>query len=136
MPPAARLHFREGGLARGPPFAFLLLLGLELLYPILELRGHVGIAQRGHIAQLASLRDVAEQAAHDLARPCLRQVVGPDDALGPRNLPDALGHRLADLALQLLAALEVALERDERANGLPGVLVLLADHRALGDLGV
>src|SRR3954453_16413387 len=57
--------FQKGGPCARPPFLVLsVLLGLELLHPVLELRGHVGIAQGGHITQLAALGDVPQQAAH------------------------------------------------------------------------
>src|ERR687890_1857223 len=89
------------------------LLLLALLDLALELLHHVGVAQRGDVAELLALGDVAQQAAHDLARPRLRQVVGPDDALGPRELADPLGDVLADLADEVVVAVHVALERDE-----------------------
>src|SRR5262245_23147389 len=89
---------------------------------LVELRDHVGVAQRGDVAQLAALADVAQQAAHDLPRARLRQVVGPDDPLRARELADPLSHVLADLGLELLGALVVvALERDEGADRLAGV---------------
>ena len=64
---------------------------------LVELLDHVGVAQRGHVAELAALGDVAQQPAHDLARAGLRQVVGPDDPLRARELADPLGDVLADL---------------------------------------
>src|SRR3954451_23396676 len=63
-------------------------LRVALLDLALELLHHVRVAQRGHVAELAALGDVAQQPAHDLARARLGQVVGPDDALGPRELAD------------------------------------------------
>ena len=63
----------------------------------LELRHDVRVAQRRDVAELAALGDVAQQAAHDLARARLGKVVGPDDALGPRELADPLRDVLADL---------------------------------------
>src|SRR3954447_21224885 len=121
----------------GEAIALLLALGLSLLDLALELLHHVGVAQRGDVTELAALRDVAQQAAHDLARAGLRQVVGPDDALGPRELADPLGDVLADLLHELVVALALrALERDEGGHGLAGVLALLAERRGLGDLRV
>src|SRR5919107_1320728 len=67
------------------------LLLLALLDLALELLHHVGVAQRGDVAELLALGDVAQQAAHDLARAGLGQVVGPDDPLRPGELADALG---------------------------------------------
>src|SRR4051812_17021666 len=112
----------------------LLALGLALLDLALELLHDVGVAQRRDVAELAALGDVAQQAAHDLARACLGQVVGPDDALRPRELADPLGHMLADVADQLLGAVEVALQGHERRDRLAGVLVGLADARRLGHM--
>src|SRR5437867_8904655 len=51
---------------------------------------HVG--QRGHVAQLASLGHITEQAAHDLPGTSLRQILGEDDRMGPGDLADHLGH--------------------------------------------
>ena len=86
----------------------------------------------------AALGDVAQQPAHDLARARLGQVVGPDDPLGAGELADPLGDRRADaLDLELVAVPStVALQRHERDDRLPGVLVVLADHRGLGHVGV
>src|SRR4051812_16845902 len=111
------------------PSAGLVLLLLALLHLALELLHHVRVAERRDVAELLALGDVAQQAAHDLARARLRQVVGPDDALGPRELADALGHVLADLLHELVAGLVGALERDERRDRLAAVLVALADAR-------
>ena len=55
---------------------------------------------------------------------------------GPGELADPLGDVLADLGDELVGALEVALERDEGADRLAGVLVGLADDGRLGDLRV
>ena len=55
---------------------------------------------------------------------------------GRANLPIREATLLADLADQVVVALEVALERHERGDRLAGVLVGLADHGGLGDLGV
>ena len=57
----------------------------------------VGVAQRRHVAELAPLGDVAQQAAHDLPRAGLRQVARPDDPLRPGDLRDPLRDVLADL---------------------------------------
>ena len=58
-----------------------------------ELLHHVRVAQRRDVAELAALGDVAQQPAHDLAGARLRQVVGPDDPLRPRELADPLRRR-------------------------------------------
>src|SRR3954463_12622131 len=113
-----------------------LAFGLALLDLALELLHHVGVAQRRDVAELAALGDVAQQPAHDLARARLRQVVGPDDALGPRELADALGDVLADLLDELIGRLVAALEGHEGRHRLARVLVGLPDARRLGDLRV
>src|SRR5438445_322244 len=71
-------------------------------------RNDRGVAQRRDVAQLASLGDVAQQPAHDLAAARLRHVVGPDDALGPRELADPLRDGRADLRLEVCVALAIA----------------------------
>src|SRR5919107_3870046 len=94
------------------------LLLLALLDLALELLHHVGVAQRRDIAELLALGDVTQQAAHDLARARLGQVVGPDDPLRPRELADPLGDVLADVGDHLVVALAAALERHERGHRL------------------
>ena len=58
------------------------------------------------------------------------------DPLRPRQFADPRGDVLGQLGDHLVVALVVALERDEGADRLAGVLVGLADHRRLGDLRV
>src|SRR5918999_5274603 len=77
---------------RGPRAASLVVAALLDLR--LQLGHDVGVAQRRHVAELAPLGDVAQQPPHDLARARLREVLGPDDALRPGQLPDPLGHVL------------------------------------------
>src|SRR5919205_517880 len=99
----ARPPRRDGAAGRaGPPRSLvLLLLALLDLAP-----------------ELLALGDVAQEAAHDLARAGLGQVVGPDDPLGPGELADPLGDVLADLGDEVVAALVVALQGDERGHRL------------------
>src|SRR3954468_3005112 len=120
----------------GPPRSgrSLVLFLLAPLHLALELLHDVRVAERRDVAHLLALGDVAQQAAHDLARAGLRQVVRPDDPLRPGELADALRDVLADLVDEVVRALEVALERHERRDRLAGVLVALADARGLGDL--
>ena len=92
----------RGGIGPGPPCSFL--LRLDLLDALLQLRHHGRVAQRRHVAERAALGDVAQQAAHDLARARLGQVVGPDDPLRPGELADPLGDRLADALDRRLVA--------------------------------
>jgi hypothetical protein len=105
---------------------------LALGDPGLELLHDRGVAQGGDVAELAALGDVAQQAAHDLARAGLGQVVGPDDALRAGQLADALGDVLAQLVDHRVVADVVALERHERRDALARVLVGLPDDGRLG----
>src|SRR3954449_11780049 len=101
----------EAGWERSAPVAQprrSVLLLLALLHLALELLHDVRGAARRDVPALLALGDVAQQAAHDLARARLRQVVGPDDALGPRELADPLGDVLADVGDELVVALAVA----------------------------
>ena len=52
--------------------------------------GRVG--QRGHVAQLSFLRDVAQESPHDLARSSLWQLGRQDDLTGLRDRTDDLRH--------------------------------------------
>src|SRR3954465_10432700 len=106
--------------SRGPRALFL--FRLQLLDPPFELVHYVGIAQGRDVTQLAALGDVAQEAAHDLARARLGQVIGPDDALGARDLADPHRDVLADLGDEVVTGLVAALQRHERRDRLPGVL--------------
>ena len=62
------------------------------------------------------------------------QILGPDDPLRPRELADPFGDgRRGSPRSICVGALGVALERDEGADRLAGLLVGLADHGRLGD---
>src|SRR4051794_20495646 len=100
-----------------------ILIGETLANLGLQPRDHFGVAQGGHVSELMALGDVPEQATHDLARAGLGQLVRPDDALRPRELADALGDVLADLPGERIGARGVAFQRDERDDGLAGVLI-------------
>ncbi len=56
--------------------------------------------------------------------------------LGRASLPILLGDVVADLGDEVVGAFQVAFEGDEGGDRLAGVLVGLADHGGLGDLGV
>src|SRR3954467_6979241 len=107
----------------------LVLFLLALLHLTLELLHDVRVAERRDVAELLALGDVAQQAAHDLARARLRQVVGPDDAVRRCELADPLGDLVADVVDEVVVALGVAFERRDGRDRLPGVLVALADAR-------
>src|SRR4051794_22912387 len=99
---------RRAAIVRRPPTAVpaakppLLVPVRARLHLLLEILHHAGLAQRRHVAELVPLGDVAQQPAHDLAGARLRQVGGPDQLLGPRELADLLGDVLADLLLELV----------------------------------
>src|SRR4051794_17684502 len=80
----------------------LVLAGFHLL---LDLLGHRRIAERGHVAELAALRDVLQETPHDLAGARLRQVVGVDEALRTGELADLVGHVVAQLVVHALLLL-------------------------------
>ena len=64
---------------------------------LLERLDDARVAQRGDVAELVAGGDVAQQAAHDLARAGLRQVVGEGDPLRAGELADLVGDVLAQL---------------------------------------
>src|SRR4051812_21871639 len=66
VPPESRGADRRG--PRAGPERSLVLLLLALLHLALELLHHVRVAERRDVAELLALGDVAQQAAHDLAR--------------------------------------------------------------------
>ena len=91
---------------------------------------------RRRVAEFATLSDIAEQPAHDLARPGLGQVVGEDDRLRAADLADLGGDVVAELFAELVGHFGGALDGDESDDRLSGQVVLGADHRGLRDLGV
>src|SRR5215210_6870735 len=52
-----------------------------LLVLVLQRRDDRRIGERGHVAERAAFGDVAEEAAHDLARARLRKIGGDEDLL-------------------------------------------------------
>src|SRR5947209_17131506 len=127
---SVRLDLALERCSMGRPLLLVVLSG-DLALQVLHAPG---FAQRRDVAQLAALGDVPQQSAHDLAGARLRQVRRPDHLLRARELADPLRDVRADLLLEVLVALRaVAFEGHERDDGLAGVLVLLADHSALGD---
>src|SRR3712207_7925611 len=71
----------------------------------------------------------AEDGIRDIGVTGVQTCALPIYALGPRELADPLGDVLADVADELVVAVAVALERHERGDRLPRVVVGLADHR-------
>src|SRR5215212_4075457 len=68
---------------------------------LLDLLDHGRVGERGRVAELALFGDVAQQAAHDLAAPRLRELRREDDVRGLGDRPDLL----ADVVAQLLELL-------------------------------
>src|SRR3954468_5982253 len=91
------------------------------------------VGERRHVAQLASLRNVAEEPAHDLARPRLGQVGDEHQELGPRDGPDDVRDVLAQLDAEMVVRLLARLEDHEREDRLARDRVVLADDGGLGD---
>src|SRR6478672_8814313 len=96
-----------------------------------------GVGERGDVADLAVLGDVAQQPAHDLARAGLGQLGDDHDLPGLRDRADLLADVVAQLLDDVLAAVARLLAQDhERAHRLAGVLVRGAHDRGLRDLRV
>mmetsp|Transcript_77978 Transcript_77978/g.215634 ORF Transcript_77978/g.215634 Transcript_77978/m.215634 type:complete len:267 (-) Transcript_77978:1423-2223(-) len=97
---------------------------------VLQLLYNAGVQQRRGVAQVGGvvLRDLAQDAAHDLAASRLRQRAGEDDVVRLRKGPDLLAHTLLELRLQIVVAL-VPLLQDHVAEE-PRTLDLMwvADH--------
>src|SRR5919197_3353447 len=99
-------------------FALLRLrAGLDLLDD-----GRIG--KRRRVAELALLRHVPEQAAHDLAAPRLRQLGREDDVRRLRDRPDLAADVVAKLLEHLDRAVVAALQAHVGDDRLAGPLVL------------
>ena len=72
-----------------------------------SLVGHPGVAE------LLALRDVLEQAAHDLARARLRQVGREQEQRRPREAADVGGDVLRELGAQVLGRLHAVAQDHE-----------------------
>src|SRR5262245_1457824 len=110
------------------------LLGGAGLHHLADGVDDLGVGERRAVAERATARDVTEQPAHDLARTRLRQLVGEDDAVRPRDLPDLVGDVVAQLGRHVVVADDAALRRDERDDRLAVDVVRARDHGGLGDL--
>ena len=91
----------------------------------------VGVGQRGGVAEVAALGDVAQQAAHDLAAAGLGQVGGEVDRLRLGDRAD-LGGRRGRAARRSSTSLAAA-QGDVGDDRLAGGGVVGADDRRLGD---
>ena len=107
-----------------------------LLQPLGDQVHHRRVGERGDVADLAVLGDVAQQPAHDLARPGLGQLLDDHDLARLGDRADLLGHVVAQRLDRLLALGLVvggaAAQDDERDDALAGGLVRRADDRGLG----
>src|SRR4029077_133578 len=70
-------QFLPGAGRREPSMLILVLL--------FQARHYTRIGQRGRIPKCFAFCNIAQEAAHDLARPGLGQVGGEDDVVGPRD---------------------------------------------------
>ena len=68
----------------------------------LQLRDHGRIGERRRVAERLAFGDVAQQPAHDLARPRLRQIGGEQNVVGPGDRADLLDDVLLELVDELL----------------------------------
>src|SRR5512139_3581295 len=75
----------------------LLVAGPAGGHPLLDQRHHRGVGQRRDVADLAVLGHVAQQAAHDLAGPGLRELLDDHDLARLGDRPDLLGDVCAQL---------------------------------------
>src|SRR5690348_6706742 len=104
---------------------------------LFDKRAHYArIGQRRNVAQLIRLvlGNLAQDAAHDLARACLRQRIGPLDVIGQRDRPDLLAHFVAEFLLQSVRRLRARDQGDKGIDALPLDFVRAADYRGLGHL--
>src|SRR6185437_7728584 len=101
---------------------------------------HVRVEQRGRVTERAVVGDVAQQPAHDLARPRLGQVGTDQDVARLRDRADLLGDVRTQFGCERrttgFAVGHVALHRDERDDRLAGDRVVRADDSCLGNLRV
>src|SRR5215212_6967544 len=90
---------------------------------LLDLLDHGRIGERGRVAELALLCDVAQQAAHDLSAPGLRELRREDDVRRLRDRPDLLADVVAQLLELFDRALGSAFERHIGDDRLPGTRI-------------
>src|SRR6185312_10091621 len=129
--------------------AMLLLIAEDLsrLKPLLRLFDqpfldealhHRGIGEGGDVAELVGLvlADLAQDAAHDLARAGLGQAGRPLDVVGRGDRADLLAHPGDQFLLQLVGAGAVAADVDHvvDAAGDPVVAVLVAARAVAGEV--
>src|SRR5215218_3456826 len=104
---------------------------LRLAAVVADRLDHRLVGQRRRVAQRPALRDVAQQPAHDLAAPRLRQVGHEHEEFRPRDRADHVRHVLPQLDAERVAGLLSGLEDHEREDRLAADRVVLADDGGL-----
>ena len=106
-----------------------------VLHQILD---HARIGEGRGVAEIAEivLGDLAQDAAHDLARARLGQAGRPLDDVGRGDRPDLLAHPGDQLLAQLVGRVLAGLERDVGVDALALDVVREADDGGLGHLQV
>src|SRR2546427_72054 len=100
-----------------------------------EILNHRRIGQCGGVAEIAEfvLRDLAQDAAHDLAGACLRQARRPLDDVGTRRGADLLAHLFSKSLAYFFARRYTDFERDIAINSLALEIVRIPHDRRFGD---
>src|SRR6185437_14859007 len=93
-----------------PPRGVLILAWLPARGP--DRLDHPGVGQSGGIAKLPLVGDIAEEPAHDLPTPRLRQIGGKEDLLWSSDGTDHLGHMDPQFLAQGFIGLNAGLHRD------------------------
>ena len=95
---------------------------------------HTRVGQGRDIAQgiVLTRGNLAQDAAHDLARPGLRQPRRPLDHIRRGDRADFLAHPVLQFQAQLLAGLDTGVEGDIHIDALPLDVVRHTHHRGLG----
>src|SRR5581483_8817735 len=100
-----------GNAQRFPLFLRLGLLRLLVGGSVLDLRDDRRVGEGGRVAERPLVRDVPQEAAHDLAAAGLRQLGREDDVRRLRDRPDLLRDVVAQLLELLDGAFGTALQR-------------------------
>src|SRR2546430_17360000 len=119
-----------------PPKQFLRRMttaSLALLVLLFQRRDDIGVCQCRGVAERATFGDVAQEAAHDLARSCLRQVGAEKNVVGAGDGADLLVDEGSQLVAELGAPPKTFAQPDECRKCLPLELVCAADDGSLRD---